>query len=33
LHQWLAKYEQAMNDRLDRVDAYLQELQQQGESQ
>ena len=27
LHQWLAKYEQAMNDRLDRVDAYLQELQ------
>jgi DNA-binding transcriptional ArsR family regulator len=33
LHQWLAKYEQAMNDRLDRVDAYLQELQQQGERQ
>src|ERR1700684_3341098 len=27
LHQWLAKYEQAVNDRLDRVDAYLQELQ------
>jgi DNA-binding transcriptional ArsR family regulator len=27
LHQWLAKYEQAMNDRLDWVDAYLQELQ------
>jgi DNA-binding transcriptional ArsR family regulator len=27
LHQWLAKYEQAMNDRLDRVGAYLQELQ------
>jgi DNA-binding transcriptional ArsR family regulator len=27
LRQWLAKYEQAMNDRLDRVDAYLQELQ------
>ena len=33
LHDWVAKYEQAMNDRLDRVDAYLQELQQQGESQ
>jgi DNA-binding transcriptional ArsR family regulator len=33
LHEWLAKYEQAMNDRLDRVDAYLQELQQQGERQ
>jgi DNA-binding transcriptional ArsR family regulator len=33
LHQWLAKYEQAMNDRLDRVDAYLQELQRQGERQ
>ena len=33
LRQWLAKYEQAMNDRLDRVDAYLRELQQQGERQ
>src|SRR5438034_11584850 len=32
LHEWLAKYEQAWNDRLDRVDDYLQELQQQGES-
>jgi hypothetical protein len=31
LHEWLAKYEQAMNDRLDRVDNYLKELQQQGE--
>jgi DNA-binding transcriptional ArsR family regulator len=30
LHEWLAKYEQAWNDRLDRVDDYLQELQQQG---
>jgi DNA-binding transcriptional ArsR family regulator len=30
LHQWLAKYGQALNDRLDRVDDYLQELQQQG---
>jgi DNA-binding transcriptional ArsR family regulator len=33
LNQWLAKYEQALNDRLDRVDDYLQELQQQGERQ
>jgi DNA-binding transcriptional ArsR family regulator len=32
LQQWLAKYEQAWNDRMDRVDAYLKELQQQGES-
>jgi DNA-binding transcriptional ArsR family regulator len=31
-HEWLAKYEQALNDRLDRVDDYLRELQQsQGE--
>ena len=28
LHEWLAKYEQAWNDRLDRVDDYLKELQQ-----
>src|SRR5277367_2410505 len=27
-HDWLAKYEQAWNDRLDRVDDYLKELQQ-----
>ena len=33
LQQWLAKYEQAWNDRMDRVDAYLKELQQQGERQ
>ena len=33
LHEWLAKYEQAWNDRLDRVDDYLKELQQQGEQQ
>ena len=33
LHDWLAKYEQAVNDRLDRVDDYLKELQQQGERQ
>jgi DNA-binding transcriptional ArsR family regulator len=28
LQEWLAKYEQAWNDRLDRVDDYLKELQQ-----
>ena len=33
LHEWLAKYEQAWNERLDRVEDYLQELQQQGEQQ
>ena len=33
LNEWLAKYEQAWNDRLDRVEEYLQELQQQGEMQ
>lgn len=32
-HDWLAQYEQAMSDRLDRVDAYLKELQGQGERQ
>jgi DNA-binding transcriptional ArsR family regulator len=32
-HEWLAKYEQAWNDRMDRLDDYLQELQQQGELQ
>jgi DNA-binding transcriptional ArsR family regulator len=32
LHDWLAKYEQVWNERLDRMDDYLQELQQQGES-
>jgi DNA-binding transcriptional ArsR family regulator len=31
LHEWLAKYEQAWNDRLDRVDDYLKGLQRQGE--
>jgi DNA-binding transcriptional ArsR family regulator len=31
LHEWLAKYEQAFNDRMDRVDDYLKELRQQGE--
>ncbi len=34
LHEWLTKYEQAWNDRLDRVDDYLKELQQrEGERQ
>jgi DNA-binding transcriptional ArsR family regulator len=33
LNEWLAKYEQAWNDRLDRVEDYLQELQHQGEPQ
>ena len=32
-HDWLAQYGQAMSDRLDRVDDYLQELQQEGEPQ
>jgi DNA-binding transcriptional ArsR family regulator len=32
-HEWLAKYEQALNDRLDRMDDYLKELQRQGEPQ
>jgi DNA-binding transcriptional ArsR family regulator len=33
LHDWIARYEQAMNDRLDRMDDYLTELQRQGERQ
>jgi DNA-binding transcriptional ArsR family regulator len=33
LHEWLAKYEQAWNDRLDRLDHYLAEIQEQGEPQ
>jgi DNA-binding transcriptional ArsR family regulator len=32
LHEWLAKYERAWHDRMDRVDDYLKELQQ-GERQ
>jgi DNA-binding transcriptional ArsR family regulator len=31
-HEWLAKYERAWNERMDRVDDYLKELQQ-GERQ
>ena len=32
-HDWLAKYERAWNERLDRMDDYLKELQQEGEQQ
>ena len=31
LHRWLAKYERELNARLDRLDDYLKELQQQGD--
>ncbi|HVB05140.1 MAG TPA: metalloregulator ArsR/SmtB family transcription factor [Acidimicrobiales bacterium] len=30
LRDWLVKYEQAWNDQMDRLDGYLQELQQRG---
>src|SRR5438876_5764211 len=33
LREWLAKYEQAVNDRLDRMDDYLKELREKGEHQ
>jgi DNA-binding transcriptional ArsR family regulator len=33
LQDWMAKYEQAWNDRLDRMDDYLEELQREGEAQ
>jgi DNA-binding transcriptional ArsR family regulator len=32
-HDWLAKYEQALNERLDRLDVYLKDLQRQGDPQ
>ena len=32
-HDWLGKYEQALNDRLERLDDYLKELQREGETQ
>jgi len=32
-HDWLAKYEQAWNERMDRMGDYLKELQRQGEQQ
>src|SRR6266487_4845718 len=28
LHEWVAKYERAWNDRMDRLDDYLKELQE-----
>jgi DNA-binding transcriptional ArsR family regulator len=31
LHAWVAQYEQEINDRLDRIDDYLQQLQRQGD--
>jgi len=33
LHEWLARYEQMWNERLDRIDDYLRELQGRGEQQ
>jgi len=30
MQEWLAKYEQALNERLDRMDDYLKELQGKG---
>src|SRR5262252_5369795 len=33
LRDWLAKYERALNERLNRMDTYLKELQQQGDRQ
>src|SRR4029077_8230311 len=32
-HDWLSKYEQAWNERLDRMDDYLKELQRRGDPQ
>jgi DNA-binding transcriptional ArsR family regulator len=33
VHDWVARYEQTMNDRLDRMDDYLADLQRQGDRQ
>jgi DNA-binding transcriptional ArsR family regulator len=33
VQDWVARYEQAINDRLDRMDDYLQELQRQGDQE
>ena len=33
LQDWMAKHEQAWNERLDRMDDYLKELQREGELQ
>jgi len=32
LHDWLATYERALNERLDRMGDYLKELQREGEA-
>ncbi|HET7174308.1 MAG TPA: metalloregulator ArsR/SmtB family transcription factor [Nocardioidaceae bacterium] len=31
LHDWVTRYERAINDRLDRLDEYLSELQRRGD--
>jgi DNA-binding transcriptional ArsR family regulator len=33
VQEWVAKYQQAMNDRMDRLDDYLKQLQRQGKRQ
>jgi len=33
IHEWVGKYEQAWKERLDRMDDYLKELQEQGGQQ
>jgi len=33
MHEWLTRYEQVWNDRLDRMDDYLQELQRRERGQ
>jgi DNA-binding transcriptional ArsR family regulator len=33
LHEWLARYAQPLNERLDRMGDYLDELQREGEQQ
>jgi DNA-binding transcriptional ArsR family regulator len=32
-HEWLGRYEQALNDRMERMGDYLKELQQKGDQQ
>jgi DNA-binding transcriptional ArsR family regulator len=32
-HEWLGRYEQALNDRMDRMGDYLDELQRKGDQQ
>ena len=31
VHDWVTKYERAINDRLDRIEDYLEQLQRQGD--